>query len=121
MSDKEMVIEMPVEETVEETETKTKTTLGQKVKNLGLKVKGGAKKVVDSKAFRIVTGVVSTVAVGAVALSPKAMIRSLWARETSRFPIPSRIRLRRLKDSVFLRSGYGNFKRSQHLFSFSQT
>lgn len=68
MSDKEMVIEMPVEETVEETETKTKTTLGQKVKNFGLKVKGGAKKVVDSKAFRIITGVVSTVAVGAVAL-----------------------------------------------------
>ena len=74
MSDKEMVIEMPVEETVEETETKTKTTLGQKVKNLGLKVKGGAKKVVDSKAFRIVTGVVSTVAVGAVALIATGVI-----------------------------------------------
>lgn len=76
MSDKEMVIEMPVEETVEETETKTKTTLGQKVKNLGLKVKGGAKKVVDSKAFRIVTGVVSTVAVGAVALIATGVIGS---------------------------------------------
>ena len=68
MADKEMTIEVPVEnENVEETETK-KITIGQKVKNFGLKVKGGAKKVVDSKAFRIITGVVSTVAVGAVAL-----------------------------------------------------